>query len=138
MFKNKKLLISIVVVGIVVVGLVVAYLFRPEKECVCNVKSQSEIASSELISRYETDENLANNDFLGKVITVNGIVNSAKKDEKGRTVVELDAESIGLVSCTLCAKESNTNELSVGSAVKIKGECVGYTIDVVLVKCCLE
>jgi hypothetical protein len=138
MFKNKKLLIAIVVVGLVIVGIIVAYVFRPEKECVCNVKSQAELSSSELVSRYETDEAQANNDFLGKVITVNGIISSAQKDEKGRAIVEIDGESIGMVSCTLCQKESNSTELTSGSTVRIKGQCVGYTIDVVLVKCCLE
>jgi len=138
MFKNKKLLATIVVGGLLVAGLIIAYLFRPEKECVCNEKSQVELSASDLISQYETDENQSNGAFLGKVITVSGTVNSVKNDEKGNAIVELDGGSIGMVSCTLCKKESAKVELAAGSNVRIKGECVGYTIDVVLVKCCIE
>jgi len=138
MFKNKKLLATIVVGGLLVAGLVIAYLFRPEKECVCNEKSQVELSASDLISQYETDESQSNSTFLGKVITVSGTVSSVKNDEKGNAIVEIDGGSIGMVSCTLCQKESAKTELAAGSNVRIKGECVGYTIDVVLVKCCIE
>jgi hypothetical protein len=123
---------------ILVAAIAFVYVFRPTKDCVCNDKSKAELTAQTIVSNYENNETKANEEYLGKVITVSGTISSLKTDEKERTIVELDAESMGVVSCTLCEKASNEVNLTIGTSVQIKGECVGYTFDVILIKCCIN
>lgn len=135
---NKKTIIIVAIIAVVATIVSVAYVFRPEKTSVCNDKAQAEVSATDLISSYETDEEKANASFLGKVISVTGTITSVKTDEKGRIVIELEGGSMGMVSCTMNPKVTDTALFETGKQLSIKGECVGYTIDVVLVKCCIN
>ena len=125
------------VTHILIIILVFGYVFRPSSECVCNKKSVAELQSIDIIEQFETDEKQANENYLGKVITVKGEIASVSSDDSGKTVVELKSKSIGNVSCTFCKNESPDSFLKQGNTVSIKGQCVGFTFDVVLIKCCL-
>ena len=133
--KGKRLVLFLFVI---IAISIIAYLFRPAPDCVCNKASKETLLASQLIEQYETDEKQANNNYLGKIITVKGKIASVKTDYLKRTVVEFESQSIGTVSCTLCKKESKAGIVTVGKTVSIKGECTGFTVDAILVKCCLE
>lgn len=135
----KRKIIFFLLLTVAILGaLFVLYLFRPVQECVCKVKAQEEVAATDLVFLYENDEETANQKYLGKVIVVEGIIADLSEDAQGRTIVELDGNSMGVVSCTLCSKNKGADQLQVGKTIKIKGECAGYTIDVVLLRCCIE
>lgn len=137
MKKNKlnKWLILLPVV-LVVIG-IIGYLFRPVPDCVCNRASKESLLASQLMEQFETNEQQANINYLGKIITVEGKITSVSVDDKGRAIVELESQSTGVISCTFCKKESKAEILTEGKLVSIKGECTGFTFDVVMVKCCL-
>jgi hypothetical protein len=138
MKKQKKKIIWLVLITGAIIGIaVIGYLFRPTSECVCNKKAVATIAATELLNQYETDEEKANNLYLGNVIAVEGIISSVESDDLNRAVVAFESQSFGTVACTLCEKESEMEKLTEGTTVTIKGQCSGYTFDVVLVKCCL-
>jgi hypothetical protein len=134
--KRKIIFFSLLTVAILG-ALFVLYLFRPVQECVCKVKAQEEVAATELVSLYENDEDLANQTYLGKVISVEGTITLVTEDGQGRKVIELDGESLGMVSCTLCSDEPDNGRLTPCNHIKIKGECAGFTIDVILIRCCI-
>jgi len=138
MSGNKKKLFIIAGLAVLLIGLIILYVFRPGVKCVCHVKSITEISSEELVSKFESDENEANAEFLGKVVTVLGSVADCTKDELNRMIVVLESESVGQVRCTLCPNESEKEEITVGTRVKVKGECVGYALDVILIKGCVD
>jgi hypothetical protein len=138
MTGNKKKLFIVAGLAVVIIGLIILYVFRPGVKCVCHIKSIAEISSAEIVSRYESDENEANTEFLGKVVTVLGSVADCTKDEQNRMIVILESESVGQVRCTLCPTESEIAEITFGTQVKVKGECVGYALDVILIKGCVD
>jgi hypothetical protein len=134
---KRKIIFITLLLTVVIGSLLALYLFRPAKTCVCKEKTQHEVAATELVSLYENDEDLANQTYLGKVISVEGTITLVTEDGQGRKVIELDGESLGMVSCTLCSDEPDNGRLTPGNHIKIKGECAGFTIDVILIRCCI-
>jgi hypothetical protein len=135
--KRKPLIITAVVVVFVLAIGVTAYMFRSTPDCVCNKKAQAHLQADELLNAYELDEQEANANYLGKVITVTGTIAELSADDQGRTVIAFSSQSFGAVMATLCENE-NINNLEPNQTISIKGECSGYTFDVVLSKCCLQ
>lgn len=138
MKKKYRIIWKILIAGFLAAIIIIAYLFRPSTECVCNKKAVALLTASELLQQYETDEEKANSLYLGNVISVEGTIFSVSFDEFNRAIVEFESQSIGTVSCTFCEKESDKEKLAEGTTVSIKGQCTGYTFDVVLLKCCLN
>lgn len=135
---KRKIILTTLILTAVVGTLLALYLFRPTKACVCNDKAQHKVSATELVYLYENDEELANKTYLGKVISVEGTITSITEDAQGRKVIELDGASLGMVSCTLCSTEQENGSITPGNLVKIKGECAGFTLDVILIRCCME
>ena len=90
--------------------------------------------AKELFSAYSGNEANANAKYNGKVIEVSGKLMDISEDEQGATVLLLDSgDDFGGILCTL----DNTPKKmpSIGQELKIKGQCNGILMDVVLSKC---
>ena len=93
----------------------------------------------ELYQQYEADEPKANIQFLDKVIKVKGNLKSFSRDENGSLNLNLDSGSeMGDVTCEVpAANVPQGLSLEVGKPITVKGQCTGFLMDVVLVKCVL-
>ena len=135
---KRRIIIIVAVVAVLGLAGTILYLFRPKQDCVCNERSSALINASDLYAAYETDEESANGKFTGKILTVNGTIETVTSDEAGNKIVEIQTNSTGIVSCSLCRKSSESFSSNPGDEITVKGECAGFTFDVILIRGCIE
>lgn len=101
-----------------------------------NKKPDVEVTATKLITDYETDEKVADQNYLGKIVEVSGKVAEISVEE-GKTKIQLETENpISMIICEL--EEGNeAGSVKVGDEVKIKGMCTGYLSDVIIVQASL-
>lgn len=126
----KKILIAILSIGLIGVGIGL-YLFNKPLESTKSMKAHFNMAASELLSAFESDENTANEKYLDKVIEVRGQVQ--KMDTKnGKTTIYLEANNP--MSNIIFQLEQSNSKIEIGEHITLKGICTGYLMDVVLVR----
>lgn len=92
--------------------------------------------AEKLVAAYESDEALANGQYLDKVLEVSGEVTEISKNQKNESVIVLKGTDMGTVRCTLSGEVSPGTRTGVQAV--IKGICTGYLTDVIMVRCILE
>ena len=111
----KKKLFLIVIILVIIGGYMgYNYVFKGPRD-VKNESAELTITALKLKADFSSDQNAANTKYIGKTILVNG------------KVTEKNNESITLnngVICVLSATEKNN--ITINSAVKIKGKVDGY------------
>lgn len=133
---KKYILYGILLVA--VVGSVVAY--RMYNKPFANMEKAAAdftVDAKAFYSEFEADEAAANTKYLGKVIEVSGAVREVKKDEAGKVSIVLDSGSeLAGVVCELDELSQHPKtDFAPGDQIKIKGNCTGILMDVVLVRC---
>lgn len=91
------------------------------------------IAATALFSAYNSNEQIANQKYLEKILEVSGEVTGVNKNAEGLTVILLktDDPMFG-VNCTLEQKNVQVKE---GDTILLKGICTGFLTDVVMIRC---
>lgn len=131
----KIIIILLLVVGAIGAG-VGFYMYNKPVASLAHKKPDVEVAASQLISAYETDEKTANEKYLGKVVQVSGKIADITTEE-GKKKVHLESDNpISMVICEL-ENGNQSEELKPGDEIKIKGLCSGYLSDVILVQSCV-
>ncbi|MCK9411521.1 MAG: OB-fold putative lipoprotein [Prolixibacteraceae bacterium] len=126
--KIIKSVIIIAVAGIIIAGAVGLYMFNMPHRNVQKANAVYNLTSSQIVTEYLTDKELANKKYLSgdgdsKVLKISGVVNRISEDFNGQKVVLLKgADDKAGVSASF-TKETNPNaaKLKVGEAVTIKG-----------------
>lgn len=100
-----------------------------------SVKSKSvdiEITAQSIYEAFSNDEAAAEKQYLGKVISVSGIVDEIYEDEDGAPVVILrDAEGTPNAVVTLEPNQKNKiNNYGEGQVINIKAQCSGMLMEV--------
>jgi len=112
------------------------YIYNKPVASLENKKPDVEVTATKLITDYETDEKVANENYLGKVVEVSGKV-AAIGVEEGKTKIQLETENpISMIICEL-EDGNEAGSLKVGDETKIKGMCTGYLSDVIIVQASL-
>jgi tRNA_anti-like len=95
------------------------------------------LAASDLCALYSNYEDSANKKYLGKIIEVTGsIVEIENQQDTLLTILLGDTLHPGRVSCLIDKKKIAAAKNSVlGDAIKLKGICTGYLMDVELNRC---
>lgn len=131
---NKKVILSSVIIcvfGILGVWYYAFYMPTHFKRDVIDEQGVG-ISAVDIVKAYQTNEQVANVAYLDKTLEVSGEITEVKKDQTGKTTVELKSnDSFAGVFCTL---KTNNNELKVGQTITIKGICTGFLTDVVLIE----
>lgn len=134
----RKLIITILAVGLVSFGVGIYFWTKPVASLESS-KADVAVTAAKLMSDFEGDEQAANEMYLDKVVEVSGVVSEVKSSETGVTVI-LDSESLmGGVTCGFKEGEVSLAEMTenVGAPLKVKGQCTGYLMDVILERCVL-
>ncbi len=98
-------------------------------------KADVTVSAPELFNQFSNNEAQANQHYLDKVVQVRGKLQSLNRGEGGALNLVLDAGSeMGGVICEVPKVPQGLN-LQTGSELTIKGQCTGFLMDVVLVKC---
>ena len=111
--------------------------FKPHR----NVASQQAVANLPAVDLYhdfESDENLANKKWVGKVIEITGTISSVSETGNYISINLRAAENAG-VNCSLLKSDVKSEDLPrAGDQITVKGKCTGFLIDVNLVDCIVK
>ncbi|GHE72736.1 MULTISPECIES: OB-fold protein [Roseivirga] len=130
--KKKRLIIIAVVMAFVAAYIVYDKMLSTGPKMKSRTVEAS-LTAEALYNAFETDENKANTLYLNKVVQVEGIVTAIHQSAEAKPVVELETNGFGLLKCTLEDSNELTNHsLTDGDRVVLKGECIGYLLDVLL------
>ena len=93
------------------------------------------VTSTELFQEFESNEDLASSNYIGKVIQVSGTIQKKMLDEQEAPVVLLGSGSENQVLVTLDANQaSKLNGYNKGDQINIKAQCSGMLMEVVMNK----
>ena len=132
----KKILWITVLLFLLIAGTGI-YLMNMPKTSIKNKSASMTMSAIELYKAYNQDEAQGNQKYISKIIEISGNVIEITKDEMDADVLLLAAGNApGGVLCTF-EKGQDLSELKVNDQVKLKGQCTGMLMDVVLIKCIL-
>ena len=128
----KKVLIPLLAIALIA-GAVGFYMYNKPVENLNNKKAEVTVTAEALLADYESNEQSANEKYLGKVVEVSGKVAEITTGE-GKNKIHLETSNpISVIIAEL--DEGNTIEgLAVGEQGTVKGMCSGYLSDVILVR----
>ena len=132
----KKILLILLVIAILGGGYAY-YLYNKPVASTDDIKAELTISADELFSQFENNETEANSKYLGKIIEVSGKVRDFSIGDSGDLNVVLASgnEMFG-INCGLAkGQDAKYKNYQVGDTIKIKGECTGISMDVVLTRC---
>jgi len=138
MSSKLRIIVAVMVVAIAAAAVVWKYTFRKSASTVSNRVVEMEVQAADLAAAFETNEDSANASYLGKVVSVTGIVAEVSADSSGVTVYLRAPENLSGVACSFDPAEKDAALLQAGSLVTIRGLCTGYLMDVVLTRCLVE
>ncbi len=113
------------------------YLYNKPVADTENIDASFTITADELFQQFELNETEANSKYLGKIIEVNGKVREFSIGDSGELNLVLASHSDMFgVNCGLSKdQDAKYKNYKVGDPIKIKGECSGISMDVVLTRC---
>lgn len=107
------------------------YFYRAPKD-LSTVKAAATLSTTQLIHAFESDSAKANEQYLGKIIAVEGTIKSVEEEE-GVTIVLGEPASMSSVRCSMdTSYRKEWSSLEKGRKVVIKGNCTGFTSDELL------
>ena len=129
-----KKVLSFILGIIIILSLAFIVVINLPQASIKNKAADYSIDANELFSAYSVNEAKANSTYNGKVIEVSGKLIDISEDEQGAPVLLLDSgDDFGGILCTLDNKPKTLP--SIGQKIKVKGQCNGILMDVVLNKC---
>jgi preprotein translocase subunit YajC len=134
---NKKYSGLILVLLLMVLAIGGYFQFNKPARNLTKEKADLSIQAPDLFKQFSENETAANQKYLDKVVQVKGILKNVSRAQDGTLNLTLDAGSeMGGITCEVPATNVPKGaNLQTGSSITIKGQCTGFLMDVVLVKC---
>ena len=132
----KKVLLIVLILGLVAAGYAY-YLYNKPVADTNDLKAEYSLSADDLFSQFENDESGANSKYLGKIIEVNGKIREFSIGDSGEInlVLASGSDMFG-INCGLSdSQDAEYRNFREGDSIKIKGECSGISMDVVLTRC---
>src|SRR5262245_34659802 len=129
--KKRKLIFIAIAITMVAATYAYTEYNRTVKDLTA-VEAKENITSTDLMQLFRKNENVANERFLGKVVSVQGFIRDVETDERGYLVVVLgdSADAMSGVRCAMDSMHKNIKqELVKGMVISIKGSFNGYKAD---------
>ena len=131
----RKILLAILAIGLIAAAVGYCMYYKPHKNME-SAKADLSVDAVTLFNDYDSDEEAANEKYLGKVLAVSGTVTESTEGEDGTAKVVLETEGMFGVSCSLDPlTEHPRTEFEEGETVSFKGTCAGFNLDVQLDRC---
>ncbi|HEX4957355.1 MAG TPA: hypothetical protein VFV46_04205 [Lacibacter sp.] len=132
MKRFRLFLLAAVLLSVIVILYVWFFIWNKPQVNVSDADAVK-VEAAALFTAYSSDEQLANTNYLEKILEVTGKVTSVTQNAEGFTVVLLQTnDPMFGINCTLEQKNVTVRE---GDTVTLKGICIGYLTDVVLIRC---
>ena len=91
-----------------------------------------------LYHQYQADEHIADQKYLGKVITVTGRLSEIQHNGKSTIWILSPQPGGGGINCEIFAGTKTGPDPKPGDPITIKGRCTGFLMDVNLADCVPE
>jgi len=118
----------------VLIAIGVFYAYREFNRTAADLEDEKPVVKTsalKILEEFSKDEHAANQQYLGKVLQLNGKILKIDTDHKGFVTIVLGDESLS--SSVRCSLDSTYTKkvaaLSTSSPVTIKGICTGYSPD---------
>lgn len=140
MTRQKKygvLLLLFLITGLSIYG----FLGRPNSASGTLRHANAHITAGDLAAAFYANETLADSLYIGKILSVSGLVRKVRKNASGLHIISLSGRQPfpGSVNCSFDTLSNNhIPSLNEGDSVNIRGTCAGYLTDVILVQCITE
>lgn len=135
MLSRKSL---VVIISLIVLSLAILFfynVFQPTKSLV-TVKPDYIISASELFADFEANESVANAKYVGKVLEVKGKIKEINTSSEHISIILETNDVFSGINCSIANENDGLEDLIVpGIIIKIKGECSGKLMDVMLNNC---
>ena len=130
----KKSTKTWLLVLLVLLVLGAGYAYREFNRKATSLQHETPVAmtsASKILEEFSKDGQAANQQYLGKVIQLNGTIEKIETDKKGFvTIILSDPSSSSSVRCSMDSTQANvTSTLLASRMVTIKGICTGYSPD---------
>ncbi len=137
---NKRTILIFLLIAALCGG---AYMYKEyyrKPASLYNLPAIVNINADTLINQFITNEAEANKKYLGKVISVKGIINKIDNQQDTLLTILLgDTLLSSNVSCLMDSGYSNVKKVfTPGTQITIKGICTGYLMDVELNRCVVQ
>jgi len=129
--KKRKIFKTIAIIGIaglLIGGGIILYMFNMPHRDVQSVKADYSLTSTQIVSEYLSDKDIANKKYLSadgesKILEISGVVSKISEDYNGQKVVLLkNTEDNAGVSATFTAEtNANLDGVELGQSITIKG-----------------
>jgi len=131
----KKLIWSLLFAVILIPSLYFYRQYNRKPADLASIKPAFIITVSNLVNEFETDEIAANKKYLGKVIQVNAVLESAVYS-KDTLVNIILGDGLHRVGCQFDKRHTaGTKKIQEMNTISVKGICTGYLMDVELNRC---
>jgi hypothetical protein len=145
MSLKKRILLAIFLV--IVAGTV--YIYNEYNRSNANVASEESaftVQATELVDAFRENDSAASKKYIGKIISITGLVKNMNQDERGYYTLNLgDTSSMSSVRCSVDSMyTARATAIKPGMTIKIKGNCTGYNedellgLDVIVNRCVIE
>ena len=136
--KKKKIFLGIILIAIACLSVYAWREYNRSASDISAEKSILQLSATKLAQDFEINETNANTEYLGKIVTVSGIITAIEQTgDTLSTVVLGSKDAMHNVSCQL-AKVNDAASLNIGDSVNIKGFITGLLMDVELNRCIVE
>ncbi len=127
----KKTILLAVIIGISGIGIYALNEFSRRNPDVADLDAAFSVKANELLQEFQKNDSAASQKYLGKVISVEGLIKKIDHDGNGYyTVVLGDTAELSSVRCAIdSAHASDASNLHPISSVKIKGFLIGFNRD---------
>ncbi len=126
----KRIIILIVLVLIVCVAWYLYREYNRKNQNLAQVEADTKISAAALIRAFEQDSGLANKQYLGKILAMDGTIKNIEKEDADATVILGDAGNMSSVRCSMdTTYVSKLATYKAGASITITGACTGFNKD---------
>ena len=129
---SKKSIVILAILVVVAASAIYGWNeYHRKNDDLSGIKPAYSVAAVQLINEFNQNDSTANARYLGKVVSVNGMVKGVEKDEEGKyTVVLGDTTDMSSVRCAMDSTHAaDATGLRRGQSVEVKGSFTGFKKD---------
>ena len=137
----KGKIFKIIVLACIFAVIAIVYALKQYNKPHTNIRTSKPemlMLSGSLIEAFEIDEGKATQLYTGKIIQISGTIFAVNTKDGNNIITFQDQVSQASVICHFDSEEAlSLFNLEKGQKATIKGECSGFLLDVIMIRCVL-
>jgi len=130
--RKKAFLWSSILLTLLVILIFFMQINKPHQSA-AGLHAAMRITAAKLFDDYITNESFANNQYLNKIIEVEGTV--LENSTAHENIILLETGHTGAVNCAMMDEKKVLMQIKKNEPLIVKGKCTGFLADVNLTDC---